>query len=149
MRHPKQVLVFLYRKNMNDEYEYCIFHRSDHDMWQALSVGVEDDEILDETVKREINEETGLVVDNVYQLSSISSIPVVNITGKFTWCDDVYVVTEYTFGVNVDNVDIKLSNEHKSYEWLSYSDARSKLKYDSNKTALWELNERLIRNNLK
>ena len=27
MRKPKQVLVFLYRKNKNNEYEYCIFYR--------------------------------------------------------------------------------------------------------------------------
>ena len=28
-------------------------------------------------------------------------------------------------------------------QWCSYEEAMSKLEYDSNKTALWELNERL------
>lgn len=36
-----------------------------------------------------------------------------------------------------------LSSEHKEYRWVEYDEAMRLLKYDSNKTALWELNERL------
>ena len=36
-----------------------------------------------------------------------------------------------------------LSSEHKEYRWVKYDEAMRLLKYDSNKTALWELNERL------
>ena len=31
----------------------------------------------------------------------------------------------------------------KKIKWVNYDNAMQKLKYDSNKTALWELNERL------
>ncbi len=59
--------------------------------------------------------------------------------------EDVFVVPEYTFGINVSNLDIKLSNEHKEFVWLRYKEALEKLEFDSNKIALWELNERLKR----
>ena len=149
MRKTKQLLVFLYRKNKNNEYEYCIFNRKKMQIWQAISGGVEDDESLIETVKREVLEETGIDVNDIFELSSVSSIPVVNVTGRFSWGNDVYVVTEHSFGVFTENGDIKLSNEHKQYEWVTYDEAYKKLQFDSNKTALWELNERLLKSDLK
>ena len=135
MRKPKQVLVFLYRKKLQ--------------VWQAISGGVEDDETLIETVKREVFEETGIEANDIFELSSVSSIPVVNITGKFSWGNDVYVVTEHSFGVFTENNDIKLSSEHKQYEWFTFDEAYEKLEFDSNKTALWELNQRLLNSDLK
>ena len=135
MRKPKQVLVFLYRKKLQ--------------VWQAISGGVEDDETLIETVKREVFEETGIEANDIFELSSVSSIPVVNITGKFSWGNDVYVVTEHSFGVFTENSDIKLSSEHKQYEWFTFDEAYEKLEFDSNKTALWELNQRLLNSDLK
>ena len=149
MRRPKQVLVFLYRKNEENEYEYCIFYRRKLNFWQAISGGVEDDETLVETVKREVLEETGISAKDIIKLSSTSTIPVINVTGDFTWGRDVYVVTEYSFGVFIENSDIILSDEHKQYEWLTYDKAYKKLKFDSNKTALWELNHGLLNDDLK
>lgn len=148
MRKPIQVLIFLYRKNNNNKYEYCIFQRSKTQIWQAISGGVEDNETLHETVKREVLEETGTKVKSVFQLSTTSSIPVVNVTGDFTWGNNIYVVTEYSFGVFIENNNIKLSNEHILYEWLEFEEAYNKLTFDSNKTALWELNQRLINDDL-
>ena len=97
---------------------------------------------------REIKEETSLIIDKneIRQLDSRATIPVLNITGKYTWGDSVFVVPEYTFAVELKNYGIKLSNEHKEYKWVEYNEAMEKLRYDSNKTALWELNQRLIKN---
>lgn len=148
MRKPKQVLVFLYRKNEDENYEYCIFYRDKLKFWQGISGGVEDNESLIETVKREVFEETGIIVDDIYQLSSISSLPVVDVMGEFFWGNDVYVVPEYSFGVSLENYDIHLSSEHKEYKWCLFEEAYEKLKFDSNKTALWELNQRLLSNDI-
>lgn len=142
MRRPKQVLVFLYKK-VNNDYLYCIFLRKSG-IWQGISGGVEDDEALIDTVKREVFEETGIVVSNIMELSSISSIPVADIVGDFKFGSDVYVVPEYSFGVECCG-NIVLSSEHNDYKWMSYDEAINCLEYDSNKTALWELNERLSR----
>lgn len=142
MRRPKQVLVFLYKK-INNDFLYCIFLRKNN-VWQGISGGVEDDEALIDTVKREVLEETGNVVSDIIELSSVSSIPVVSVVGDFRFGDDIYVIPEYSFGAYCDG-DIKLSSEHTDYKWMLYDEAINCLKYDSNKTALWELNERLIR----
>jgi dATP pyrophosphohydrolase len=58
------------------------------------------------------------------------------------WKDNPYVITEYCFGVEILE-NPKLSNEHKEYKWCSYEEAYRLFRYDSNRTALWELNKRL------
>ena len=143
MRKPKQVLVFLYRI-INDKYEYCIFYRNDYHFWQGLSGGVEDDEELIDTVKREVYEETGIKVKNIIKLDTISSIPGINVNKEFNYKNNIYIVYEYAFGIKINNEKIKLSDEHQEYRWSYYDEAITLLKYDSNKTALFELNERLI-----
>ena len=148
MRAPYQTLTILY-KEKNNKILYAIFYRSSHPIWQFVSGGGEDNETPLETVVREIMEETSIVVDKkeIEQLDSKTTIPVINITGEYTWGKNVYVIPEYTFAIKLKNCNIKLSNEHKEYKWVEYDEAIKKLKYDSNKTALWELNERLKRKN--
>ncbi|MCD1216844.1 NUDIX pyrophosphatase, partial [Vibrio cholerae] len=37
----------------------------------------------------------------------------------------------------------QLSNEHTNFRWCGFQEASELLKYDSNKIALWELEQRL------
>jgi hypothetical protein len=50
--------------------------------------------------------------------------------------------TEYAFGIYCPK-PIVLSHEHIEYAWLDYDNALKRLKWDSNRTALYELNCRL------
>ena len=59
------------------------------------------------------------------------------------WGQDCFVVPEYAFAVKVENTSLQLSREHTEYEWAAYARAYAMLQYDSNQTALWELNRRL------
>lgn len=147
MRAPYQTLTILYKKN-NNKILYAIFYRNSHPIWQFVSGGGEDNETPIQTAIREIKEETSLVIEKekIKQLDSKTTIPVLNITKEYTWGTNVYVIPEYSFSVEIKEDNIKLSNEHKEYKWVDYDEAMEKLKYDSNKTALWELNERLNRN---
>ena len=52
---------------------------------------------------------------------------------------------EYAFAIDISQSAVKISSEHKEFIWVKYEDAIKKLKFDSNKTALWELNEKLKR----
>ena len=61
----------------------------------------------------------------------------------------MYFVYEYSFAVDIQKNKIILSNEHKEYKWVSYNEAMKLLKYDSNKNALWELNEKIKRGIIK
>lgn len=89
-------------------------------------------------------EESGLNGELI-TLDSVTSLPVEHVVGKFLWGDDVYVIPEYSFGLEVINEELTLSKEHSAYKWAGYDEAMDKLKWDSNRTALWELNKRLIR----
>ena len=145
MRIPKQVLIIPYR-NIDDKIEYCVFKRKDMNAWQWIAGGAEDfDKNILESAKRELWEETGIKDVQIQQLELTCKIPVVNIVKDFTWGEDVFYSEEYAFSVNITNKQIKLSNEHTEYKWVDYSEAKNLLKYDSNKSALWELDIKLKR----
>ena len=145
MRIPKQVLIIPYR-NMDDKIEYCVFKRKDMNAWQWIAGGAEDfDKNILESAKRELWEETGIKDVQIQQLELTCKIPVVNIVKDFLWGEDVFYSEEYAFSVNITNKQIKLSNEHTEYKWVDYSEAKNLLKYDSNKSALWELDIKLKR----
>lgn len=146
MRAPFQTLIILYKES-SKEVLYSVFLRRKEKIWQFISGGGEDYETINETALRELKEETGIEINKneLIKLEASSTIPVINITGKFTWGEKVFVVPEYSFAVNITNKKIILSDEHKMMQWMNYNEAISKLKYDSNKTALWELNERMKR----
>ncbi|MGB3341210.1 MAG: NUDIX domain-containing protein [bacterium] len=145
-RAPFQVLIFPYIRNEQGLIEYAIFRRSNGNYWQAIAGGGEEGETPEEAARREIQEETGIPNNcEITALDSKAYIPVIGVTGEYTWGDEVFVIPEYTFGVRVANRQLILSEEHEKYRWVGYEDAMTMLKWDSNKNALWELNERFTR----
>lgn len=147
MRKPIQILVIPYRKNATlNCIEYCLFLREDLNVWQGIAGGVEDDETVEQSARREMFEESNIPYNsNLIELSSFVSIPSVNISGT-KWGKKIYIVKEYSFGVCADDTEIIISDEHKNFKWVNYNEAIKLLKWDSNKNALWELNERLSKN---
>jgi len=139
-RLPFQVLIFPFIKE-NNGYLYCVFKRKDLGFWQGVSGGGESGETIFDTAKRELLEETG-TDPKIIKLDSTTSIPSENI-GKHNW-EGVLIVPEYSFGAELSSKEIKISEEHSTYRWLPYEEAEKLLRYDSNKTALWELNKRLL-----
>jgi len=55
------------------------------------------------------------------------------------------VIPEFCFGIEMVDTEIRLSNEHSEFRWLPYRSALRQLRWDSNRTALWELDLRLRR----
>lgn len=142
MRAPYQILAIPYR--MEPDLQYCVLHRSDVDQYQFVSGGGEDDEKPIEAAIREIYEETSIRVFNILPLTSMAYIPANVISKKHgdLWSSDTIVIPEYAFGFECAS-EIILSREHLGLEWMNYDDALSRLTWDSNKTALYELNYRL------
>jgi dATP pyrophosphohydrolase len=62
----------------------------------------------------------------------------VAVTGEFTWGPDVLVIPEYAFGLRIEGAELRLSHEHTEYRWFSFDDAMKTVRWDSNRTALWE-----------
>lgn len=150
MRKPHQILAFPYKKNKEGKYIYGIFCRAGNiERWQGIAGGVEEGESFLEACKREANEEAGISYNaSVIELKSISTMPVINVTKEFLWGDDVYLIYEHCFGTDASGEEIVLSHEHTKMEWLTYEEAMSRLKWDSNRNTLWELNYRLINNKI-
>lgn len=142
MRAPFQVLAIPYRKR--PDYQFCVFHRADIHQYQFVSGGGEDDELAVDAAIREIKEETDVTAESVISLTSMAYIPanVISERHRKLWSSDTYVIPEYAFGFECET-EICLSDEHIGFEWLNYEDAMAKLTWDSNKTALYELNCRL------
>ena len=147
MRKPHQILAFPFIEE-NGEYFFAIFCRSGKDIWQGIAGGVEEeDKTYLEACKREATEEAGITnFDNVIELESICTMPVPNVTKEMLWGEDVLLIYEHCFGIGCKTKEITLSHEHSSVEWLSYEEDKKRLKWDSNKNALWELNYRLTNN---
>jgi dATP pyrophosphohydrolase len=59
------------------------------------------------------------------------------------------VIPQYTFAVHVESDNITLSHEHTEFKWATYEEADQMLHWQSNRTALWELNERLKNGDLR
>ncbi|HOQ62669.1 MAG TPA: hypothetical protein PKZ39_01715 [Clostridia bacterium] len=55
----------------------------------------------------------------------------------------VLVIPEYAFAVMPEDGAVRLTREHSEFEWLDYEGAMKRLKYDSNRTALWELDSKI------
>jgi dATP pyrophosphohydrolase len=146
---PLNVLVLPFRLTASGRVEYAIFRRADDpgDFWQGVAGGVEDAETPLEAARRELFEEAGLSPrEGWIALDAQGSVPANVFADSRRWGPDVFIVVEHCFGVELSPDDeIQLSHEHTEVRWLDFETASRLFRYDSNRIALWELNERLSR----
>lgn len=147
MRSPLNVLVLPFRGTPAGGFEYAVFRRADGDeaCWQAVAGGVEVGETPRAAAERELTEETGLRSARRWiPLDAHATVPARIFRDLPSWGPEVLVVRELTFAAEVAAEEvIRLSNEHDAFEWLGYAQARDRLRWDRNRTALWELHTRL------
>ena len=140
-----QVLVIPFQVDTNGEPRYLLFKRADPDVWQWIAGGGEESEEPEQAARREALEEAGIPQDAcLTRLDSVASIPAIHFADRHLWGDGIFVIPEFSFGVEVHTKEVCLSGEHSACEWLDYETARSRLEWESNKTALWELHSRLL-----
>ncbi len=140
-----QVLVIPYRVDANGQPRYLLFKRSDQNVWQWIAGSGEVGEQPEQTARRESFEEAGISKNTrLIQLDSMASIPTTHFSDRHLWETNVYVIPEYSFGVEIEDEEVCLSDEHNECDWLDYETARDRLEWDSNKTALWELHSGLL-----
>ena len=143
MRAKYQILVFPYSLAKDGYYKYALFEREDLGIWQGIAGGGENGETPLESAKRETSEEASIPLDADYiELKSVGAIPADSISAfKGLGLGDIH---EYSFGVKAPSLELVIGHEHTKYGWFTYKEASAKLKWDSNKKALAELNERLV-----
>lgn len=141
-----QVLVLPFRRAAPREFEFACLRRSDSAIWQGIAGGGEDGERPIDAAIREAIEEVGVSDDAAfYELATTCSIPVCFVSSRVDWPADVLVIPEYAFAVDCTGRMFALSDEHTEHAWDTYDATRKRLHWDSNRTALWELRERLER----
>lgn len=148
-RQPQQVHIYLYRKNIAGEYEFSVFQRSDNEIWwQGICGGVEEGETIEESARREIYEEAGIKENlPLYRLDTESYLPSNIFLTQTNWDNDIVVVPMYFFAMPFNGA-IVISDEHTEVRWCTYEEAEKLIFFHDQKTALWELKERLSRGNL-
>ena len=145
-RAPFQVLVFPYRLSSKGVWQFAVFSRADKDCWQGISGGGEDTETPIQTARWKIAADAGLELDSPFlPLDTLNSIPVSSDQDSTRWGEEIYVIREYCFGVDASKQEIHLSKEFKGVRWLPYAEAAALLTFEGSRTALWELNDRLLR----
>mgnify|MGYP006338791683 CR=1 FL=1 len=153
-RAPINILALPFRVNESGIYEYAILRRADKGLyggiWQFVSGGAEDNESVEEAVRRETLEETGISEDSkFFKLDTMFTVPRFNFPlGSKIWQKNIYAIPNYCFAVDSAGSEISLSHEHNEYKWCCYQECYDELYFLSNKCALWELNERLLNNDL-
>ncbi len=148
-RAPLNVLVFPFRESKDGSLEFALFRRSDDGFWQPISGGGEDGEAPIEAARREAFEEATMPQSAKYfMLKTAVSIPVSAFEARHLWPKDQYVILGHYFAVEAHEIEIVLSYEHTEYRWVSYQQGRDLLYWHHDQTALWELNERLLNDDL-
>ena len=105
--------------------------------WEFPKGHTEEGETWLETAKRETEEETGLIINDIHpSFRYISKYFITKdySTGKKLREPEPKTVT-YFLG-KAQTEDVKLSFEHNSYGWFTVTEANKKLKYSSKKEVL-------------
>lgn len=127
MPREKSCGAVVFRKNRQVKY-LLLHYEAGH--WGFVKGNVEEDEDEEDTVKRELEEETG-ITDAKFIRNFREEIDYFYRRGGRT----VYKVVTY-FLVQVQSRAIKLSYEHVGYTWLSYREAQQRLTFQNAKKIL-------------
>ncbi|WP_293935534.1 NUDIX pyrophosphatase [Iodobacter sp.] len=141
MRLPFSIQVFLVSNNMNGR-KYLLLQRNARpelalpDFWQGISGALEAGEPHEQAAIREIFEETGIVASAVMSSGYKQTYPI-----KPEWRAqyglEPTVVQERVFYCDVsEHVNLRLSPEHKAYQWLPYENAKALLTFGQNAACL-------------
>ena len=114
-----------------------MLRRADTGVWQGVAGGGEGDETPSEAAVREIEEETGAIVQDVIDLDSVEMLSVLDVAGFLRWGEDVRYIPEHAFCADVPlDTPIRLSGEHTECRWCNLEEALDMLEWESNRQAI-------------
>jgi len=122
----------------NDRIKYLLLFREGHDkykpLWGFARGKIEEDEDEMSTVKREIEEETGL-----------KKLKYLKFREKISWFfrrdgETIFKESIFYLAENV-NEEVKISDEHDDFKWCSFDEAMKLLKFKNAKEVLTKADE--------
>lgn len=143
-------MVLPFRLPPDRAVEYAVLRRADDASWQGIAGGGEGGETILDAARREACEEAGVPPEATFsRLKMQDFVPVTCFDARDEWPPDTYVVPQYFLACDATGLELTVSREHTKLAWMSFDEAHDRLRYDSNKTGLWELSERLRMNDLQ
>jgi bis(5'-nucleosidyl)-tetraphosphatase len=112
-----------------------VSHRAEKDYWDFPKGHIEKGEKIEDTVKREVFEETGL--------KEIKILPGFKETIKYFFKFEGKNILKFVtfFLAETKEKKVKISFEHTGYEWLPYGEAIKKLTFKNAKEILKKAHE--------
>lgn len=134
----KQVDSYIYR-NTDAGPIYLMLKRStgkhyEH-LWQGVAGKIEKDETATQTVIRELEEETGKKPVKMFVADHIASF-------YDARKDRIQMVP--IFGIEVENSEVQLSEEHSEYKWVSFEEALILLTWKGQKEGLRTVHDEIM-----
>ena len=126
----KQVDSYIYQ-NTDNGIVYLMLKRSpgkyyEH-LWQGVAGKIEKGETATETVIRELKEETGMKPKRMFAADHIAS---------FYDARNDRILMAPIFGIEVENSEVQISDEHSEYKWVSFEEALALLTWKGQKEGL-------------
>ncbi|MBN8572119.1 MAG: NUDIX pyrophosphatase [Ignavibacteria bacterium] len=126
-------------KNHTFDPKFLVLKRSDDakvhpGIWQIVTAKIDEGEKAYDTARREVKEETGLEPRELYVAPSINHF--------YNYMDDSINLVP-VFIAEVDSEDVKISDEHSEFEWLSYDEALGRIHWVSQKKMVKEAFEHI------
>ena len=142
---PFQVLVIPFRRS--PDLRFCVLQRADSGHWQWIAGGGEDAETPLEAAQREVAEEVGLVSIQLRPLASRAFVPVDNFARGATGPLPSPRFPSTPSCLRRARTRARVPSTRTSLGSI-YETAFELLRWDSNRSALWELQDRLLRADL-
>jgi 8-oxo-dGTP pyrophosphatase MutT (NUDIX family) len=140
MEHERSAGAIIFRENEEIKYLFLVYEKGYLDFPRG---NVEEGESEEEAARREVLEETGLSIELIPGFKAETSW-FYKKNGKLVKKTVVY------FLAKANRKEIKLSWEHKGYEWLTFEEAMKRLKFENTKEILKKANNFLkSKSNLK
>lgn len=144
-KQPVSVLVVIYTVDL----DVLLLERADHPgYWQSVTGSCEPDEALRDTAIREVREETGLdASQHILSDWQLQNVYEIYPHWRHRYQPGVTRNTEHVFGLQLPfRVAVQLTpREHLNYQWLPWQDAAEKVFSPSNRAAILQLPERVIK----
>jgi len=140
----KSAGAVVFRKENNKIYYLLLHypgtsHRAEKDYWDFPKGHIEKGEKIEDTVKREVFEETGL--------KDIKILPGFKETIKYFFRFEGKNILKFVtfFVAETKEKDVKISFEHIGYDWLPFEEGIERLTFNNAKEILKKANDFLMK----
>jgi len=132
--------AYIFRQT-DDGFNFLLLKRAEtkiyEHLWQGVAGKIEEGETASEAAIRELKEETGFEPVRMFVADHVS---------KFyeTHGDRINLVP--VFGIEVDQEDVKISEEHCDFKWVNFEIAKDTLVWKGQKEGITAVNNMLSSN---